>query len=119
MHDEMAGRLRTVLEDQRLVSLDTLFALSDGLGKMSQTGEKGSDELLALSGELREFELPRPIFSNSEKVSWAPAVYTTHHAELQVQTDLTKVIKGPGTRTQLDDRPRGSLLRFSATRWWA
>ena len=111
MHDELSARMRTVLEDQRLVSLDTLFALSDGLSKMAQTGEKGSDDLLSLAGELREFELPRPIFSNSEKVSWAPVVYTSHHAELQVQTDLTKVIKGPGTRAQLD-AARGQLAPF-------
>ena len=111
MHEELRSRMRTVLEDQRLVSLDTLFALSDGLTKMIQTGEKGSDDLLSLAGELREFELPRPIFSNSEKVSWAPMVYTSHHAELQVQTDLTKVMKGPGTRSQLE-AARGQLAPF-------
>ncbi len=111
MHEELATRMRTVLEDQRLVSLDTLFALNDGLAKMAQTGDKGSDDLALLAGELREFELPRPIFSNSEKVSWAPTVYTSHHAELQVQTDLTKVIKGPGTRGQLE-AARGALAPF-------
>ena len=30
VHDELVSRMRIVLEDQRLVSLDTLFALSDG-----------------------------------------------------------------------------------------
>ena len=31
MRQEMAGRMRAVLDDQRLVSLDTLFTLGDGL----------------------------------------------------------------------------------------
>jgi hypothetical protein len=109
VHQELARRIRTVLEDQHLVSLDTLFALSDGLNQMSQG--KPADGMLPLASELREFEMPRPIFTQSEKIDWAPRVYTTHHAELQVQTDLTKVIKTPGTRAQLD-AARGQLAPF-------
>ena len=67
--------------------------------------------MLGLAGELREFEMPRPIFTNSEKITWAPGVYTSHHAELQIKTDLTKVIKGPGTKAQLE-AARGQLTPF-------
>jgi hypothetical protein len=109
VHQELARRIRSVLEDQHLVSLDTLFALSDGLNQMSQG--KPVDGILPLAGELREFEMPRPIFTQSEKIDWAPRVYTTHHAELQVQTDLTKVIKTPGTHQQLESA-RGQLAPF-------
>ncbi len=107
---ELAGRIRSVLDDQRLVSLDTLFALSDGLNEMAQ-GKAGGERMLSLAGELREFEMPRPIFTNSEKISWAPRVYSSHHAELQVRTDLTKVIKAPGSRAQLE-AARGQLAPF-------
>jgi hypothetical protein len=110
VHQELARRIRAVLEDQHLVSLDTLFALSDGLDQMAQ-GKPASDGMLSLAGELREFEMPRPIFTASEKIDWAPRVYTTHHAELQVQTDLTKVIKAPGSRAQLE-AARGQLAPF-------
>ena len=110
VHQELARRINTVLEDQHLVSLDTLFALSDGLEAMAQ-GKPAPDNMLALAGELREFEMPRPIFTQSEKIDWAPRVYTAHHAELQVQTDLTKVIKTPGTRMQLETA-RGQLAPF-------
>jgi hypothetical protein len=110
VHQELARRIRAVLEDQHLVSLDTLFALSDGLNEMAQ-GKPAGSNLLSLAGELREFEMPRPIFTQSEKIDWAPRVYTTHHAELQVQTDLTKVIKTPGTRAQLETA-RGQLAPF-------
>lgn len=107
VHSQLAARIRTVLYDQRLVSLDTLFALSDGLNQMVQ-GHPASEHLLALAEELRDFELPRQIFSKSEKVNWAPRDNTGHHAELQAKTDLTKVIQMPATRVQLE-AARGKL----------
>ena len=54
--------------------------------------------MLPLANELREFELPRPIFTQSEKSEWAPGVYANRHAVLQVHVDITKVIKTPGSR---------------------
>lgn len=110
IRQEIGGRIRNVFEDQRLVSLDTLFALGDGLAAMAQ-GTPAQQNMLGLAGELREFEMPRPIFTNSEKITWAPGVYSTHHAELQIKTDLTKVIKGGGTKTQLESA-RGQLSPF-------
>ena len=67
--------------------------------------------MLPLANELREFELPRPIFTESEKTEWAPGVYANRHAELQVHVDLTKVIKTPGSRVQLE-AARGQLTPF-------
>jgi hypothetical protein len=110
MRREMAGRINAVLNDQRLVSLDTLFALSDGLNEMAH-GKPAGPRLLALAGELREFELPRPIFTSTEKINWAPPVYSARHAELQIKTDLTKVIKSPGSPAQLETA-RGQLAPF-------
>jgi hypothetical protein len=110
VHQLLTARINSVLEDQRLVSLDTLFALSDGLKEMEQ-GKGNADALLPLAAELREFDMPRPIFTNSEKVSWAPPNYTAHHAELQIRTDLTKVIKGPASKAQLE-AARGQLTPF-------
>jgi hypothetical protein len=107
VHLEMASRIRSVLNDQRLVSLDTLFALGDGMEAMAQ-GKPAGDRLLALAGELRDFEMPRQIFTKSEKVEWAPNQANTHHAELQAKTDLTKVIAGPGSPAQLQ-AARGNL----------
>jgi hypothetical protein len=101
MREEVASKMRAVLDDQRLVSLDTLFALGDGLKKMTQGGATPPN-MLPLAGELREFELPRPIFTESEKTEWAPGVYANRHAQLQVHVDISKAIKGPGSRGQLE-----------------
>lgn len=107
VHSALAGRIRTVLSDQRLVSLDTLFALNDGLDEMAQ-GHPANDRLLPLAEELRDFDLPRQIFSKSEKIDWAPRMNSGHHAELQAKIDLTKVIKVHGTHAQLE-AARGQL----------
>ena len=102
--------MRAVLGDQRLASLDTLFGLYDGLGEMAKGANVG-DSLLPLAGTLHEFELPRPIFTEGERVTWSPSVYISRHAELQVRTDLTKVIKAPGTPAQLE-AARAKLAPF-------
>ena len=111
VHNELAEKIRSVLEDQHLVSLTTLFALNDGFLTMEKTGERGSDDLVPLAGELRGFELPRPIFTAQEKIGFSPNVYISHHAELQVQTDLSSLIKKRGTKAQLETA-RGLLTPF-------
>ena len=109
-HQELARRIRTVMDDQRLVSLDSLFGLFDGLEDMAHGAAIG-DSLLPLAADLREFELPRPIFTGSEKAAWAPIVYTSRHAELQVRTDLTKILHSPSSPAQLE-AARGRLTPF-------
>lgn len=110
VHDLMASRMGAVLEDQRLVSLDSLFGLFDGLNDLAH-GQKVSNSLLQMAGDLREFELPRPIFTGSERTSWSPVVYSSRHTELQVRTDLAKVIRTPASGSQIE-AARGRLAPF-------
>ena len=110
VHEELADRMRSVMSDQRLVSLDTLFGLYDGLDQMAHGAAIGN-QLVPLAGDLREFEMPRPIFTASEKITWSPGIYTSRHAELQIRTDLTKVIQTPGSAAQLE-AARGRLTPF-------
>ena len=107
---ELANRIRAVMEDQRLVSMDTLFALDDGLRNPEQAAKR-KDELAALAGELREFEMPRPIFTNSERSEWAAGTYNNRHTELQMRTDLVKVIRSPEPPKQVE-ATRGQLATF-------
>ena len=110
MHQEMANNIRSVLDGQRLVSLDAILGLGSGLEEMSRGAAIG-DRLIPLAGELREFEMPRPIFSSGERTEWATGIYNNRHTELQMQTDLTKLIKSPGSRAQLAEA-RGQLVPF-------
>jgi hypothetical protein len=107
---EMADRMRLVMDDQRLTSLDTLLELSDGLSAMAH-GAPRSDRLVSLAGSLREFELPRPIFTESERYEWAPDMIRQRHASLQIHTDLVKVIEQPSTPAKLE-AARGQLAPF-------
>ena len=110
VHQQLAARISAVMNDQRLVSIDTLFGLYDGLTQMAHGAAIG-DSLLRLAGDLREFEMPSPVFTESERVSWSPLVYASRHAELQVRTDLTKVIQSSGTPSQLE-AARAKLTPF-------
>jgi hypothetical protein len=104
---EIAQRMRTVMDDQRLLSLDTLFALGDGLNRMAE-GQSAPENLLARAQELREFQMPRPFFTNTERSEWAAGLYNTSHATLQMRTDLAKVIKRPSSSAELAEA-RGEL----------
>jgi hypothetical protein len=110
VHHELSERIHAVLDDQRLVSLDTLFGLYDGMLGLAHGAVTG-DSLLPLAENLREFEMPRPIFTEGEKTAWAPAVYTSRHAELQVRTDLTKILRSSTSQSQLE-AARGQLTPF-------
>ncbi|MGA8149704.1 MAG: hypothetical protein WB952_01910 [Terriglobales bacterium] len=107
MHQELVDRMRSVLDSQRLVSLDTLLSLGSGLNEMASGKELG-DTLIPLAGELREFEMPRPIFTSSERTQWAAGIYNNRHTEMEMRTDLTKVIKSPASRARLEEA-RGQL----------
>lgn len=112
MHQALANRMRAVLDAQRLISLDTILTLGDGLHDVSYVKAQQAS-LLPLASELREFEMPQPIFKNSERDQWAAGIYNNKHTETQMHTDLTKIIKSPNSAEQLAEA-RGhlaSLLR--------
>jgi hypothetical protein len=109
VHVEMAKGIRGVMDGQRLVSLDSLLALADGLSDKSKAAEKSS--LLPMMAELREFQMPRPIFSSSERSEWAAGIYNNRHTEMQMQTDVAKQLKGSPSPAQIEEA-RGQLAPF-------
>jgi hypothetical protein len=110
VHQEIAKKIRAVMDGQRLVSLDTLFALDNGLSEFAKGATPGSS-LLTLASQLREFEMPRPIFTSSERTEWAAGIYNNHHTELQMQTDLAKIFKASPSRAKIEEA-RGQLAPF-------
>lgn len=110
LRSEMANKIRQVIDDQRLVSLDTLISLGDGLDEMAQ-GKQIADSLLPLAGELREFEMPKPLFTKSERNEFAAGLYSNRHTALQMRTDLIKIIKSPSSPEELK-QAHGLLTPF-------
>jgi hypothetical protein len=110
VHEEVANKIRQVMQDQRLVSIDSLFALDDGLKNNGHSGDS-KDQLTALAAELHEFEMPQPIFTNHERTKWAVGTYNNDHTETEMKTDITKVIQSHATPKQIEDA-RGQLATF-------
>jgi hypothetical protein len=111
IHRELAGRVRSVLDDQRLVSLDTILALGDALSEKAR-GKQPAEWLIRLAGQTREFEMPRPIFTNGERTEWAAGIYNNHHTDVQMQTDIPRVFKSPTASVAQIEEARGQLASF-------
>ncbi|HEY2645397.1 MAG TPA: hypothetical protein VGI34_00400, partial [Candidatus Acidoferrales bacterium] len=111
LRSEMAGRMRQVIEDQRLVSLDTIITLGDGLDQIAKGKRDEVDSLVTLAGELREFEMPKPLFTKNERNEFAAGLYSNRHTALQMRTDLIKVLKSPSSPADLT-QAHGLLAPF-------
>ena len=111
MHRESAGKIRSVLDDQRLVSLDTLMTLGDALRDKAK-GKQPEEYVLLLAAQTREFEMPRPIFTNSEHEEWAAGIYNSHHTDLQMKTDLPRLLKSTSASPRQIEDARGQLASF-------
>jgi hypothetical protein len=111
MHQEVAARIRSVLDDQRLVSLDTLLTVGDALAEKAR-GKQPADYVILLAAETREFEMPRPIFTNSERTEWAAGIYNNRHTDVQMRADFPKVLKSPNASRAQIEEARGQLASF-------
>jgi len=109
IHTELADRIRAVLDDQRLVSLDTLLALGDGLSAVAKGAPVG-DSLVQLAEQLNDFQMPRPIFTPTEKTEFSGGAYNERHAELEMRTDLARVLKARSSAEL--KQARGELTSF-------
>jgi hypothetical protein len=109
---KFADRIDVVLADQQLVSLDTLLDLGRGLNRMAgNQASVDTPRLLNEVAEIREFEMPKPIFTESEKAEWASGRIDNAHIALQARTDLMKVLKSQSPPEAIA-QARGELAPF-------
>jgi hypothetical protein len=110
MHRELADQMRAAMTSQRLVSLDTLIGLGSGLDQVVR-GTNTPTNLVPLAHQLNDFEMPKPIFTGNERVEWASGVYNNRHTDLEMRTDVAKILQSSPSRAQLDEA-RGELAPF-------
>ncbi len=110
MHEEVANGMRAVLDNQRLVSLDVIHALGNGLQEKLQ-GKPVDASLQGMAEELREFEMPRPIFKGSERSEWAAGIYNNSHTDAEMRADIGKLLASTTSQKQLEDG-LGQLASF-------
>jgi hypothetical protein len=111
VHREIANRIRLVLEAQRLVSLDTVLLLGNGLHEKAR-GKALDESVIRRAGEIREFEMPRPIFTNGERTEWAAGVYNNNHTDQEMKSGVGNMLKSASaTSAQIEDAT-GQLASF-------
>lgn len=106
----LASKMRSMMAAQQLVSLDTLFALGDGLEEMAQ-GKTPSQPLIPLAAQLREFQLPKPLFTRGERAEWSDGMYANPHIHEEMRTNLAKLLKSRPSAHKLG-MARGELVPF-------
>jgi hypothetical protein len=106
MRGFMAARMRAVMESQRLIPLDILFDLADGLAQISAGKNISKEALIRHARDLKGFEAPKPIFSKSEKTMWSPLTEYNPHATQQSRTDLVRIL----TATKVSQREAADAL---------
>jgi hypothetical protein len=110
VREVLGERMRAVLVAQRLVSLDTILALGNGLDQMSKGNAVGAT-LLPLAAQLREFEMPQQILTTSEKYEYSAGQYDPRRTRSQMHTDFAKIIASSPSRQQMAEA-RGMLTPF-------
>lgn len=107
---DLANKLRMMMAAQRLVPLETLFGLGDGLEQMAK-GSAPSSALVPLAAQLRLFQLPKPLFTRGERAEWSMGLYENQHLQSEMQTNLAKVIQSKPSADRLRTA-RGELVPF-------
>ena len=107
---DLANKIRSMMASQRLISLDTLFDLGDGLEEMAK-GNEPSNALVALAAQLRQFQMPKPLFTRGERAEWSMGLYSNEHIQSELQTNLDKVIRAKPSASRLA-AARGRLVPF-------
>lgn len=110
VHRECTDRILSILESQRLVSLDTLIALGNALNEKLD-GKSVGEGIANLSGQLREFQMPQPIFSKGERLEWAAGIYNNSHTDSEMRTDIGKALKPSASRKDITEA-KGQLAPF-------
>ena len=111
MHREVASRMRSVLDDQRLVSLDSILTVGDALAD-KERGKRTEEYAVLLASQTREFEMPQPIFTNGERTEWAAGIYNNHHTDTEMHADLPKLLRSPTVSRLQIEEARGQLGSF-------
>jgi len=56
--------------------------------------------------------MPRPIFTSGERSEWAAGVYNNHHTEVQMRSDVAKVLNSSAPSPAQLEEARGQLASF-------
>ena len=70
------------------------------------------EALVQRAAEIRAFEMPRPIFTSSERAVWAAGIYNNHHTDLEMKADVSKVLQSSSASPAQIEDAKGQLASF-------
>ena len=108
-HQQMIQDMTRVLEAQRLVSLDTIFALADRLETAAGGQKLDAAAANRLAGRIAEIQLPRTALGSKDRSESAAGYFTDRHIEAERKLNLRGAIDKAGADPQKLRDLRGSL----------
>ena len=113
---EMEEQMLRILDAQHLVSLDTLFQLSDMLESGQRPDKGAAAQLVKLAGRIAEAPLPRAPLTMAERSAMGFGFWSGKHLDTERKLNLRLAIeKAAGDPARLKDLPEllAPLLRDS------
>ncbi len=111
-HSQVVQDMIRVFEAQRLISLETIFALADNLERVSQ-GQKIDSALVSkLASRIAEIQPPRASLSTVEKNSLAFGYWSERHIDSQRKVNIRAAVDKSGGDAQKLMDLRGLLTPF-------
>jgi hypothetical protein len=100
-HQQMLQEMTRVFEAQRLISLETLFALADRLESSAAAGQKpDAAQTARLAARITEIQLPRSSITVREKTEMAAGYWSDRHVDAQRKLNLRTAIDKAGADPQ-------------------
>ncbi len=103
-HATLVTELSRVFEAQKLVSLKTLFDLSDQLERLAKGEKADTAALNRLAAKVSDLNLPKPTLSPVERVSSAFGYWVDHHVDSERKLNFRASLdKAQGSPDKLRD----------------
>jgi hypothetical protein len=105
----MLQDMTRAFEAQRLVSLETLFALADGLERAAAGQKADAAAVAKLAARISEIQLPRSSITTRERTEMSAGYWTERHIDAERKMNLRSLIDKAGTDPQKLRDVRGAL----------
>ncbi|HLJ45292.1 MAG TPA: hypothetical protein VKU01_04760 [Bryobacteraceae bacterium] len=111
-HNQLVEEMIRIFEAQRLLSLTTLFDLTDHLESIAKGGKADPALIAKTASRIAEIQLPRQSLSGAEKNALAFGYWSERHIESQRKVNLKALIDKSTTDPKKLDDVRGMLAPF-------
>ena len=111
-HTQLVEDMIRIFEAQRLISLKTIFDLSDHLESVAKGGKADQALIAKTAARIAEIQLPRANLSGAEKNALSFGYWSERHIENQRKVNLKALLEKSATDPKKLDDVRGMLAPF-------